>query len=90
VGLGGQIVVSTAPNPWGPFTMATSLPSPAGHTASGAPYVTYSPQLHPEQVLSGVDSGKVLLSEAWNGANFADVMADSTLYKPRFRTVVLP
>lgn len=80
-GWGSSVVAHTASVPYGPYTQTTIFESPEGVTPGGQAYQTYSPQLHPEQVLA---SGKTLVSIAWNGKTLADVMADADLGKPRF------
>lgn len=87
-GLGNAVVMTTSPTPYGPWsTGVTVISSPAG-TFEGKNYITYTPQLHPEQVL---DSGKVLVSVAWNfnGGTLADIASNADLYKPRFYEIVV-
>jgi hypothetical protein len=86
-GWGDTVYVETRATPWGSPTGTVTVSSPAGTTAGGQNYQTYSPQLHPEQSLA---SGKLLLSIAWNGITLGDVAADADLYKPRFFEVSLP
>ena len=85
-GYGDTVRIETAAAPTGPWTEVASIPSPAG-TWEGRDYVTYCPQLHPEQALA---SGKLLVSIAWNGKTMDDTMANADLYKPRFYEVTLP
>ncbi|MEU7174654.1 MULTISPECIES: hypothetical protein [Micromonospora] len=85
-GFGSTVYAETATAPTGPYTRTALFESPAG-TWRGREYVTYCPQLHPEQQLA---SGKTLASIAWNGKTLTDTMADADLYKPRFVEVVLP
>lgn len=80
-GWGSDVRANTSTSPVGPFTETVIFQSPEGVTPGGQAYQTYSPQLHPEQVLA---SGKTLVSIAWNGKTLADVMADADLGKPRF------
>ena len=86
-GWGDSVFVETRDTPWGSPTGTVTVSSPAGTTAGGQKYQTYSPQLHPEQSLA---SGKLLLSIAWNGVTLGDVGADADLYKPRFYEITLP
>jgi len=86
-GWGDTVYIETRATPWGAPTGTVTVSSPAGTTAGGQKYQTYSPQLHPEQSLA---SGKLLLSIAWNGVTLGDVGADADLYKPRFYEVALP
>lgn len=80
-GWGDRVTYQTSPAPWGPWTQSQELfYSPAG-VWEGREYQTYCPQLHPEQCL---DSGKTLVSIAWNGKTFADIAANADLGKPRF------
>lgn len=81
-GEGSEVKVRTSLQPYGPWNTEVKLfDSPAG-TWEGRNYVTYCPQLHPFSVL---DSGKTLVSIAWNGQDFfADTLANADLYKPRF------
>jgi hypothetical protein len=53
----------------------------------GPKFVTYLPQLHPEQALT---SGNMLLGVSYNGVTLSDVAQDANLYKPRFFDLVLP
>lgn len=76
-GWGSDVKVTTSTTPYGPFVDETTIfSSPAGSN-----YITYCPQLHPEQILT---SGKTLVSIAWNGKTLTDTMLDADLYKPRF------
>lgn len=78
---GDKVMYQTSPTPWGAWsTSQLVFDSPAG-TWEGREYETYCPQLHPEQVLA---SGKTLISIAWNGKTFNDVLANADLGKPRF------
>ena len=86
-GWGDTVYIERRSSPWGQALGTTTVSSPAGTTAGGRKYQTYSPQLHPEQSLT---SGRVLLSIAWNGETLSDVAADADLYKPRFYEVTLP
>lgn len=71
----------------GPYGGQVIFQSPAGTTPDGHRYQTYTPQFHPWASLT---SGRVLVSMDWNGMNlFADTLADSDLYKPRFHEVAL-
>lgn len=85
-GWGDTVRIETAAAPVGPWTEVASIPSPAG-TWEGSDYVTYCPQLHPEQQLA---SGGLLVSVAWNGKTLDDTMSNADLYKPRFYEVALP
>lgn len=86
-GWGDTVYIERRSSPWTQPLATTTVSSPAGTTAGGRKYQTYSPQLHPEQSLA---SGRVLLSIAWNGETLSDVAADADLYKPRFYEVTLP
>lgn len=85
-GWGTTVFAETSASPTGPWTQTALFDSPAG-TLNGHDYVTYSPQLHPEQTLT---SGALLVSVAWNGKTLADTMADADLYKPQFYEVRIP
>lgn len=75
-GWGDTVYVERRAQPWSAAAATVTVSSPGGDN-----YVTYSPQLHPEQQLA---SGKLLLSIAWNGTTLGDLAADADLYKPRF------
>lgn len=82
-GWGSSVKATTSTTPYGPWTPETTIfESPAG-TQEGLNYETYSPQLHPEQVLA---SGKTLVSIAWNGSGLTleQMFSNADLYKPRF------
>jgi hypothetical protein len=84
-GSGANVLMRTSDQPYGPFTSRVILSSPAGTTPEGRQYLTYGPQLHPEQSLA---SGAMLVSVSWNGRDFwNDVAQDADLYKPRFHEV---
>ena len=85
-GWGTTVYAETSASPTGPWTQTALFDSPAG-TWEGREYLTYSPQLHPEQLLA---SGKLLVSVAWNGKTLDDTLANADLYKPRFYEVTLP
>jgi hypothetical protein len=86
---GTAVYAEISSNPWGPFTTKHIFDSPAG-TWEGKNYETYGPMLHPEQVLSGAEAGKVLISINWNGKDFwSDVLGNADLYKPRFHAIDL-
>ncbi|MEU2699592.1 DUF4185 domain-containing protein [Micromonospora aurantiaca (nom. illeg.)] len=85
-GFGSTVFAEVSTSPVGPWTQHPLFESPAG-VWQGREYVTYCPQLHPEQTLA---SGKLLVSMAWNGKTLADSMGDADLYKPRFHEVTLP
>lgn len=82
-GWGSTVYAMTSTSPVGPFTQTAIFESPEG-VWNGHAYITYSPQLHPEQTLT---SGKTLVSIAWNGKTWTDLMADADIYKPRFYEV---
>lgn len=86
-GYGDTVYIERRSTPWATPSATLTVASPGGTTAGGQQYVTYSPQLHPEQTLA---SGKLLLSIAWNGATLADTVADADLYKPRFYEISVP
>jgi len=86
-GWGDTVYVERRTTPYAAPSATVTVSSPAGVTPGGARYVTYSPQLHPEQSLA---SGKVLLSIAWNGETLSDLAADADLYKPRFYEISAP
>ena len=86
-GWGDTVYVERRATPYADPSATVTVPSPAGVTPGGQSYLTYSPQLHPEQTLT---SGKLLLSIAWNGASPADLLADADLYKPRFSEISAP
>jgi hypothetical protein len=65
-----------------PPTSIVKVDSPGGPK-----FVTYLPQLHPEQILA---SGNLLLSVSYNGITLDDVAQDANLYKPRFFDIALP
>jgi len=86
-GWGDRVFIETRSTPWAAPAGTVTIESTAGTTPGGIRYQTYSPQLHPEQPLA---SGKLLVSIAWNAADFADLPRDADLYKPRFHEVALP
>jgi hypothetical protein len=86
-GYGDTVYIERRSAPAAAPSATTTVSSPAGVTPGGQHYVTYSPQLHPEQTLA---SGKLLLSIAWNGASLSDIAADADLYKPRFYEITVP
>jgi hypothetical protein len=79
---GGTVSIEQRRQLAGPAVTTTSLPSPGG-----AHYVTYAPQLHPEQALK---SGDLLVSVSYTGRSLTDLAHDADLYKPRFFEVELP
>ncbi len=82
---GAAVHAWTSDTPEGPYLSRVLFSEPAGTTPQGRSYVTYSPQLHPEQKL---ESGATLVSLAWAGKNFwTDTVLDADLYKPRFYEV---
>jgi hypothetical protein len=84
---GTAVYAEIGANPWGPFTTKHIFDSPAG-SWEGKNYETYGPVLHPEQLLGGTDTGKILVSINWNGVDFwSDVLGNADLYKPRFYAV---
>lgn len=85
-GWGSDVKATTSTTPYGPWSAETTIfTSPAG-TYEGLNYETYSPQLHPEQLLT---SGKTLVSIAWNGAGLTweQMLSNADLGKPRFYEV---
>jgi hypothetical protein len=80
---GTAITARRAPAPEGPFgsttTIATALPPPGSPGA-----FTYGARLHPRLAADGLQ----LLS--WNVSSFGDLLADASLYRPRFEAVLLP
>ena len=92
-GWGASVYAEIAPAPQGPYSSSQIIfDSPAGKMTNGVTtnlysYVTYSPQPHPEYPFN---SGKLLISVAWNGSDlFTDVANNAELYKPRFYEVAL-
>jgi hypothetical protein len=89
-GWGSAVYMEVGGQPQGPFVRTKVFDSPAG-TWNGKNYETYAPMLHPEQVLGGIDAGKLLVSINWNGKDFyADTLANADVYKPRFYAVPMP
>lgn len=84
--MGSDVFLRVGSHPGGPWTSTKVFSAPAG-SWDGVNYHTYSPQLHPEQPLT---SGKLLVSINWNGATFADMLANADVYKPRFHEAPQP
>jgi hypothetical protein len=80
---GTAVTVRRAPAPEGPFgppqVVATAAPPPESPEA-----FTYGARVHP-QLAAG---GRQLLS--WNVSSFGDLLADASLYRPRFEAVPWP
>ena len=80
---GTAIIARRAPDPEGPFgpaqTIADALPPPGPPGA-----FTYGARLHPHLAAAGLQ----LLS--WNVNSFGDILADASLYRPRFVAVPWP
>ena len=80
---GTEIMARRAPAPEGPFappqTIAIASPPPG---ASGA--FTYGARAHPDLAAEPLQ----LLS--WNVSSFGDILADATLYRPRFDSFTWP
>ena len=80
---GTEIMARRAPAPEGPFepprTIATASPPPE---TPGA--FTYGARVHPDLATADLQ----LLS--WNVSSFGDILADATVYRPRFNSVTWP
>jgi len=75
----------TAPSPTGPFTPTAPIASAPVEPGSGN--VTYMPLAHPELMAR---PGSMVISYSRNNLDFDAVVADPSLYRPRFLRVPLP
>jgi hypothetical protein len=80
---GTAVTARRAPRPEGPFgppqLIAWALPPPASPDA-----FAYGARLHPQLAAEGLQ----LLS--WNVSSFGDLLADASLYRPRFDAIEWP
>jgi hypothetical protein len=80
---GTAVTFRRAPAPEGPFgppeVVATATPPPGSPDA-----FTYGARVHPQLAAEGLQ----LLS--WNVSSFGDLLADASLYRPRFSAVPWP
>jgi hypothetical protein len=80
---GTAVTFRRAPAPEGPFgppeVLATVAPPPDSPAA-----FTYGARVHPQLAANGLQ----LLS--WNVSSFGDLLADASLYRPRFGAVPWP
>ncbi|WP_133059054.1 MULTISPECIES: DUF4185 domain-containing protein [unclassified Nocardioides] len=83
--LGAELVFWTAPGPTGPFTVTAPVATAPSDPGSGA--VRYMPLAHPSMF---PEAGSVVASYSRNNTDFAKVLADPTLYRPRFLRLPLP
>lgn len=83
--LGTDVVVWTAPDPWGPFDDGTTVASLPSDTPEGR--LRYMPLAHP-----GVfpRPGTVVVSYSQNLTDVREVLEDPRVYRPRFLRVGLP
>lgn len=79
---GTAVAVRRAPAPQGPFSAPEVIATAAPPPVPGA--FTYGARLHPELAADGLQ----LLS--WNVNSTGDLMADATLYRPRFVGLTWP
>lgn len=83
--LGTDLTVWTAPAPTGPFTASPALADIPSDAVTGT--LRYMPLAHPDLLPR---PGTVVVSYSQNDTDPADVLADPTLYRPRFLRVRLP
>ncbi len=77
----GDIVMRTAPNVFGPWSGPRVVYHPPEEQCSGV--LTYAAKAHPE-LRSGALGGAVAVTYATNNLSFGALVADTSLYFPRF------
>ena len=83
--LGSDLTVWTAPGPTGPFTPSDALARIPSNAVTGT--LRYTPLAHPDLLAR---PGSVVVSYSRNNTDVGKVVADPTLYRPRFLRVPLP
>ena len=83
--LGHDIVVWSAPTPWGPFDGGTTVASLPSDPARGR--LRYMPLAHPDLL---PEPGTVVVSYSRNSTNLGRIAGNPLLYRPRFLRVTLP
>ncbi len=83
--LGSDVVVWTAPDPWGPFDDGRTVASLPSDAAEGR--LRYMPLAHPGLL---PEPGTVVVSYSQNRTDVGLVVEDPTRYRPRFLRVDLP
>lgn len=83
--LGRDLAIWTAPAPTGPFTLAARPVEIPSDAATGT--LRYLPLAHPDLLPK---PGTVVVSYSQNDTDFADVVDDPRIYRPRFVRVRLP
>jgi len=80
-----QLVAYRSTSPTGPFTGPIPLYT-APEATPGSPIIVYDAKLHPGQAAPGT----LLMSYNVNSLNFAEILADARLCRPRFVDVTWP
>jgi hypothetical protein len=83
--LGRQVVVWSAPDPWGPFDAGRPVADLPSDAASGE--LRYMPLAHPDLLPR---PGQVVVSYSRNRTDLGEVIDDPKLYRPHFLRVRLP
>ena len=83
--LGSDVVVWTAPDPWGPFDTGRAVAALPSDAAEGR--LRYMPLAHPALL---PEPGTVVVSYSRNRTDVGEVIEDPTRYRPRFLRVDLP
>jgi hypothetical protein len=83
--LGRDLAIWTAPGPTGPFTLAARPVEIPSDAATGT--LRYLPLAHPDLLPK---PGTVVVSYSQNNTDFAEVVDDPRIYRPRFVRVRLP
>lgn len=83
--LGSDVVVWTAPEPWGPFDDGRTVASLPSAAAEGR--LRYMPLAHPDLL---PEPGTVVVSYSQNRTDVGEVIEDPTRYRPRFLRVDVP
>ncbi|WP_284532907.1 DUF4185 domain-containing protein [Nocardioides sp. T2.26MG-1] len=83
--LGSDVVVWSAPDPWGPFDGGRTVAALPSDAAEGR--LRYMPLAHPDLL---PEPGTVVVSYSQNRTDIGEVVEDPTRYRPRFLRVDLP
>lgn len=83
--LGTDLTIWTAPRPTGPFTASPALAQIPSDAVAGT--LRYMPLAHPDLLPR---AGTVVVSYSQNDTDVDEVIADPSLYRPRFLRVRLP
>jgi len=83
--LGSDVVVWTAPDPWGPFDTGRTVAVLPSDAVEGR--LRYMPLAHPGLL---PEPGTVVVSYSRNRTDVGEVVEDPTRYRPRFLRVDLP